>query len=218
MEIASSVCFRPLAFAMTAPRNDAPRNDAPRNDAPRNDAPRNDALGHCERSEAIPLPQRKILKNQGEVGVVVGVVVEQLAPFLPHETGLGVGHGSLGTGVVGATGDGFVVVQLGIGREQVAVTRLTHLEAKVHVVERHLQVRLVQTAHLLEHRLSHQQTSGGNGRHVVRQVQPTKVAVGISAEVLLRMPRHAAYAQHHTCVLNGVIGVIELGTHAANLR
>jgi hypothetical protein len=34
----------------------------------------------------------------------------------------------------------------------------------------------------------------------------------------LRMPRHAAYAQHHTCVLNGVIGVIELGTHAANLR
>ena len=60
--------------------------------------------------------------HQSEVGVVVGVGVEQLAPFLAHELGLGIGHSAFGAGVIGAARHGLMVVQLGIGREQVAVT------------------------------------------------------------------------------------------------
>jgi len=155
--------------------------------------------------------------HQGEVGVVARVGVEQFAPLLAHELGLGIGHSTFGAGVIGTARRGLVVVQLGIGREQVAVTRLTHLDAQVHVVERHLQVLLVQTAHLLVQLYSHQQTIACDRRDVVRQVQPAKLAQCVSAEVFLRMPRHTANAQHHTSVLNGVVGVIQLGTHAANV-
>ena len=61
-----------------------------------------------------------------------------------------------------------MVEQLGIGRPHVAVTCLTHLDAKIDIVKRHRE-GLVEASDLEIQRLAHHEASAGNGGEILHK-------------------------------------------------
>ena len=107
------------------------------------------------------------------------------------------------------------MVELGKRGEDVGVACLTDADAEVHIVEGH-GIALVQTAHFVVDLLADEQAGGGVSVDVLHIVQAAHIAVGAGGIVLVQMARHAADTEADTGVLDGIVRVEQLGTHAAH--
>ena len=111
-----------------------------------------------------------------------------------------------------------MVVELGERGPEVAVARRANLEAEIHVVERHRQRVLVQAADLLVDRLADHEAGGGDGGIVLHQPGAIEPALGPAGKIPEGVSGHSADAENDAGVLDRVVGVIEHGPDAANLR
>ena len=108
-----------------------------------------------------------------------------------------------------------MVIELRERRVQVAVPRRLDAQAQIDVVEGDRQ-RLVEAADLFEHGSAHAQARGGDGRKRLGEARAAEVPVVPALPAQMRVCREARH-QHQARMLDGVVGVPELGSDGADL-
>ncbi len=157
---------------------------------------------------------------QREVGVVGRVACHDGQPLLVHRVLLA--HeacplGFLRGHIHGLLAHAAFVQHDGVGRPDDEVAGLPHLEAQVHIVVRHLEGFFVQPADLFVDRAADHQAGGGDRAVVLVHLQAIHVTGRIGRKADEGVVCRAAQAQHDAAVLDGAIGVQQLGPHDADL-
>ena len=111
-----------------------------------------------------------------------------------------------------------MVVEPGVWCPDVPVSHLPHLQAEIHVVERHLEVILVEPPGLFKNLAAHQHARGGHRGQRLRELEPVEIPRMFSREIFVRMAGDSPEADDHPPVLDPPVGIIQLGTHAADVR
>ena len=111
-----------------------------------------------------------------------------------------------------------MVVELRVGRPEVAVACLDQLAAQVDVIERDWQVLLVEPAHLEEAVLPDDEAGRGHGAVVLHEAKAVLLPLVAPREFLERVAGHAAQAEDDPCVLHRVQGIVEHRAHRADPR
>ena len=107
------------------------------------------------------------------------------------------------------------MVEHGEGGEHVLIAGVPDPDAEVHVIEGHRKA-LVQAAHLLVQVAADHEAGAGDAVDVVGVDQAAHIAGVGHLEVLVHMGGQGQMAKAQTGVLDGVVGVEQLGAHAAH--
>ena len=97
------------------------------------------------------------------------------------------------------------MVQLGKRCPDVSVARLSHAQAKIHVIESDRQILLIQTADRFKNGLFNHQTSSGDCRQILRQSRTPLVTQLIATNTHVDVPSHAPQTEHDTTMLQRVV-------------
>jgi len=141
--------------------------------------------------------------------------LDQVAPARLHEGGLAGQPGLLLGGDVVAAAGRFVVVQHGMRRPHVAVSRRADAQAQVDIVEGDGKT-LVEPPHVVEHGLAHHEAGGGDRRQFLRQPQAPHLPGGSARLADVGMAGHAVEPQDDAGVLDAVVRVQQHCAHRAH--
>ena len=163
--------------------------------------------------------QRIIAPVQREIGVVIGVArLQLLLPLFPEPSRFPIVALRPLSGIVQASGGGFIVEQLREGGEDVQEPHPAQLQAEVHIVQGHREA-LVQASRRQVQFLFHQQAGPCHSGHVLGIAQPPHVAQVLAVLPVMGMPRRPVGPQpdHHPGVLDGLVRIVELGPHGPHV-
>src|SRR5690606_20258666 len=132
--------------------------------------------------------RRKILTDEGEVRVVGGIVREQIGPPGHHRLDLPLKTRLLFWRVLDPTRRGFVVVELGERRPDIAIAGTQELAAEVDVVEGDGKRGLVQSTDFEKTILPDEQAGAGDSAVVLHQAQSILLPLVVARKLLERMP------------------------------
>src|SRR6516225_6368143 len=102
--------------------------------------------------------ERTILTIMGQMRRIIGVFVEFIAPSPSNYVCLTDKPPDVGRTVIKAAARRLVVNKLGIGRPDVQIPRLPHLQTKVNVVIRNLEFGFVESSHFGKYLLANDET------------------------------------------------------------
>ena len=152
------------------------------------------------------------------MGVVVGVVIVDIRLIFFVEVCLFalVALGVFAQGVQPAAA-AFVVDCLCQGGVDVQKSLLPQLQAVVHIVVRHGELFLVQTAHFTVERCFCHQAGTGHRHKILRGDKAVHIAHRIGGVSLVAVSRAAVDAHNDARVLDFVVGENQLGTHGTHV-